>query len=254
MFGGFTGGSTVINEMWQYNDTTDTWTQMTSAPGPGRNNPAFLIINNKIYIGLGADNSAATTYSDFYFFNPDSNTYTQMAGIPLGRSCAANFTLGNTGYIGLGITSLNAYQNDFYTFNPTANAWTQIDTFGGIPRAHVFNEVVNGIPYVGCGDYASGLYKSDNWSYGFPAGIHDIANNSNLSCYPSPASGGFTIDMSGYSSGDKQISISDQLGRIVYQTNSSQDKVEITNKLSLGIYVVSVDQNVRHDYTRIVVE
>jgi len=255
LFAGFIGGSSNTNDMWQYNDSTDSWTQMTSAPGPGRNNPSFLVINNQIYVGMGGSTNGTQVYSDFYLFDPVANTYTQKDSIPVARGCAANFTLGNIGYVGLGYGGPGpTYLNDFYTYDPATNTWTQIDSFGGGGRAHVFNEVVNGVPYIGAGDYANGLYKSDNWSYGYPTGIQNIAYNTTLSCYPSPTSGAFTIDMSGYSAGDRQIRITDQLGQVVYQTTSPQDKIEISNKLTSGLYIISVRQGTRQDNTRVMVE
>jgi hypothetical protein len=77
---------------------------------------------------------------------------------------------------------------------------------------------------------------------------------SRLQCYPSPTSGSFTIDMTGYGGGKKQISIYDQLGQIVYQTQSTKDKLQVSDKLSSGIYTVSVTQDSRREYARIVVE
>jgi len=256
LFAGFIGGSSNTNEMWQYNDTTDIWTQKTSAPGPGRNNPTFLIVNNRIYVGMGGTTNISVEYSDFYLFDPIGNTYTAVDSIPVGRGGAANFTLGNLGYVGLGVSATGTYLNDFYTFDPSTNTWAQIDTFGGGARACVFNEIVNGTPYIGCGRYANGLYKSDNWTYGTKTDVHEMTNiaNTTLLCYPTPTSGDFTIDMSGYSIGERRINITDQLGRVVYITTSSQDKVQLSNKLSPGLYVVSIVQGVRHDYARVLVE
>jgi hypothetical protein len=81
-----------------------------------------------------------------------------------------------------------------------------------------------------------------------------LGGSSLLLCYPSPTSGSFTIDMTGYGGGEKQISIYDPLGQVVYQTISSLDKLQVSDKLSSGIYTVSVTQDSRREYARIVVE
>ena len=252
MFGGFIGGGTVLTEMWQYDTLTDNWTQMASAPGPGRNNPAFLKINNQIYVGLGAASNGPPVYSDFYYFNPDSNTYTPVANIPVGRTCVANFTLNNLGYIGLGNDSVDDYLNDFYTFNPSTDTWTQIGNFGGVGRAHAFSDTAAGTPYVGCGAINNSTDASDIWSYGYPNGIQAIVNTSAIVCYPSPTSGAFYITAPAMI-GDKQISIYNDLGQLIYQTTSDQDKTEVTDVLSPGIYVVSVSQTSQREYAKIVV-
>jgi gliding motility-associated-like protein len=161
---GFIGGSSLINDMWEYNDTTDTWTQKANVPGPPRNGPSFLIINNQAYIGVGGDVSTSNVYTDFYRFDPVANSYTQVASMPGGRASGANFTVGNYGYVGLG-QIVGSMINDFYRFDPVANTWTQECSFGGGSRAHVFNETVLGLPYVGCGNNVSNTYLSDVWTW-----------------------------------------------------------------------------------------
>lgn len=84
-------------------------------------------------------------------------------------------------------------------------------------------------------------------------GLTDMPTGNGLRCYPSPASGSFTIDMTGYEAGKKQISIYDQLGQVAYQTESMQDKIQVNENLSSGIYTVAVTQGTRQ-YTRVVIE
>ena len=85
-------------------------------------------------------------------------------------------------------------------------------------------------------------------------GISTINANTTLSCYPSPSSGRFTIDMSGLNAKDKLVNIYDQLGQIVYHTVTSQNKLEINNTLSQGLYTVSVTQGSIQKYGRVVIE
>jgi hypothetical protein len=89
----------------------------------------------------------------------------------------------------------------------------------------------------------------------FPAstGVNDVATGVQFRCYPSPTSGNFTVDMTGYKAGEKQINIYDQLGQVVYQTMSTQNKIQVNEKLSSGIYTVSVLQGTKQ-YTRLVIE
>ena len=83
--------------------------------------------------------------------------------------------------------------------------------------------------------------------------IIEISSMGILRCYPSHTSGNFTIDMTGYNSGEKQISIYDQIGQVVYQTTSASDKVQVDQKLSSGIYTVAVTQGIRQ-YAKVVIE
>ena len=89
----------------------------------------------------------------------------------------------------------------------------------------------------------------------YPAGIKDEStDNSVIKCYPSPSTGTFTIDISAMATGEKQIRVYDDLGQVVYQTQSSQSKLAVNNKLTSGLYTISVTQGTSRWYTKIVVE
>jgi gliding motility-associated-like protein len=173
MFGGFDGFVT-LNEMWEYNVITDSWVQKASPPlpafGPGRNGPACLVINSKAYVGMGGTATGSNAFTDFYSFNPGSigvagsGTYTAMASIPVGREAAAHFTIGDTGYVGIGYNGGIGYLDDFWRYDPTPNTWNQLCNFNGGARQHPFSAVVNGSPYIGCGDFSGGN-NSDNWTW-----------------------------------------------------------------------------------------
>jgi N-acetylneuraminic acid mutarotase len=164
MCGGFIGGSACGSDMWRYNDTTDTWAQMASIPGPGRNGTFYMIINGKAYVGLGSDASGSTWYSDFYYFNPDSNTYSRISDLPVPCGGCVNFVIGQTGYVGLGYTGYS-FPSAIYKYDQVSNSWSQADTFTGGPRFIAFSEVVAGKPYIGCGRDSAGTYYFDNWTW-----------------------------------------------------------------------------------------
>jgi hypothetical protein len=228
---------------------------MLSCPGPGRDGPVFLVINSQIYLGMGGSSDGTQYYPDFYRFDPDSNTYRQVDSMPAPRGSASQFSLGNVGYVGLGrIVNTNTFLSDFYIFDPVANTWTQTDSFGGGARSGANSETVNGVPYIATGVTYNTTFFRDCWSFGSPSGVHTVGNNAALSCYPSPTMGSFTIDMTGYNGADRQINICDQLGQSVYRAESSQDRIQIGNILSPGFYFISVIQNGKQAYARIVIE
>ena len=163
IFGGFVGGG-VIPDMWEYNDTTDSWTQKADIPNQsGRNGPVFLVLNNQFFVGMGAT-SSGSGFSDFYRFDPVANTYTAVTSAPIAREGAANFSIGNYGYVGLGYNSTGLYTNDFYKYEPIANTWIAAPNFGRGVSGNLFSEVVNGKPYVGCGVGNSSSYI-DIWTW-----------------------------------------------------------------------------------------
>jgi gliding motility-associated-like protein len=211
LFAGFLGGSTNVNDMWEYNDTTDTWTQKASAPGPGRNNPIFLVVNNQAFVGLGSDPSANPTYTDMYRFDPVANTYTQVASIPVGRTACANFSVGSYGYVGVGEDNNSSCLDDFWKYDPVANTWTQINNFGGAARGWVFNATVGGLPYVGCGSGYNGSFGPfyiDNWTWASCNLTINLGNDTTL-CSPATITlkDTFTNARSLWSTGDTTSSI-----------------------------------------------
>lgn len=56
-------------EFWEYNDTTDSWTQLTSHPGRSRWAPGSFVINNEIYIIGGLDRLASTLRTEVYKYS-----------------------------------------------------------------------------------------------------------------------------------------------------------------------------------------
>jgi|GEM_PF-2113663 len=225
-FGGFTSGSNVTSDMWEYDPSTDAWTAKANCPGaPGRNNPMYLVINNQAYVGLGATSSSNVIYTDIYLFDPVANTYTQKASAPTARSCCANFTVGGYGYVGLGISPTGgggyAYVNDFDKYDPVSNTWVQVNNFGGVARAHPFNENVGGEPYVGCGD-GSASYKYDNWTWG-GCNLHVHLGNDTTLC----SNSSFTLNAT------------DSASTYVWSTGATTPTINVT---SSGSYSVQVTQ------------
>jgi N-acetylneuraminic acid mutarotase len=254
VFGGFTGGSNVTNDMWEYNDSTDSWSQKANCPGPMRDNPTGLVINNQAYVGMGSDVTGATVYTDFYRFDPVADTFISVANSPIGRATPAHFVLGGLGYIGMGVTSGGTVLQDFTTYDPSSNTWDTIVNFAAPGRQYTFSDTVNGQPYVGAGaDLNNNIFYNDVWTYGYGLGIQTLSGNNAPYCYPSPTSGDFIIDMSSCGSGEKQINIYDQVGQLVYQASTSQNKIQISNILPAGLYEVSISDVSHSDHARIVV-
>lgn len=105
---------------------TALWTKMADMPGPGRHRGTGIAIGNKGYIGLGHYNGTGTNImlSDWWEYDPASNTWTQKADYPgnngNGNYAVLAFGMANKGYLGGGITG----GSNFYEFDPAMNTWT----------------------------------------------------------------------------------------------------------------------------------
>ncbi len=80
------------NDLWEYDPEKNTWTQKAEFPGPGRLMTKGFTLENKIYVGFGyviaayGPNAGSNDHqTDFYEFDPGTNTWTQKSNTLLGR-------------------------------------------------------------------------------------------------------------------------------------------------------------------------
>jgi N-acetylneuraminic acid mutarotase len=102
----------------------DVWNQKEQLPAVGRHRGTGMAIGDKGYAGLGHMNGTGLNivYSDWWEFDPATNSWSQKADFPVANYGASAFTVGANGYVGGG-TGLGS---EFYKFSPVTNTWTQI--------------------------------------------------------------------------------------------------------------------------------
>ena len=161
--------NTAANDLWEYNSLTNSWTQKASMPGPGRLGAVGFSIGSKGYIGTGKLlDIAQTRLSDFWEYDPSSDTWTQKSNIgSIGRSYATGFSIGTKGYLGTGYTvvGVNAVLlKDFHEYNPVTDVWTAKANFGGVARFGAIGSSNGSSGFIGLGDLG-GVYSKDFWEY-----------------------------------------------------------------------------------------
>lgn len=72
-----TAFSTVYRDMWEYNATSDVWTQVTGGPG-ARVIHDMAVCNGKLYLFGGAQSADTTYLGDFWEFNPTGRVWTKI--------------------------------------------------------------------------------------------------------------------------------------------------------------------------------
>jgi len=164
---GIDASSIYNNDLWEWDQPTNTWTQLTNFPGPGRRHAVAFTIGTKTYVGTGYDGT--NYYKDFYVWDQISNTWTQIADFGgTARYGAISFSINGKGYVGTG-KDASAMKNDFWEYNPTADTlggtpWTQKTNFGGTARTRAVAFSVGTKGYVGTGYNGTNYYK-DFWEY-----------------------------------------------------------------------------------------
>ena len=168
---GYDGISAVyLNDFWEYEPSTNTWTVKTSYPGGAIDGAFAFTINNKGYVGTGAY-SWNNFSSEFFEYNPSTDSWTQkasFAGSP--RYAAAGFSLDGYGFVGTGYDcttgSCNTPLEDMWMYSPSTDSWSQRAPFPGGKRAGAFSFAVGHCGFIGGGyDITNWDYLNDLWEY-----------------------------------------------------------------------------------------
>lgn len=119
----------VTSTILRYNAAQDTWTTLTT-PLTARVHPTALALDGAIYVGLGY--AAKGIYSedsylrDFYRYEPVTDTWTQLADYPSGKTVAAiSFSDGQYIYAGFGF---RGFTHELFRYDPAADKWQEMST------------------------------------------------------------------------------------------------------------------------------
>lgn len=126
-----------INQFWEFNFTTNQWTNKGNSPIGNREGATVFVANNKAYLGLGYDlftlnGQPIKSYKkNWVEYDPIMNTtVNKKLFTGAGREKATGFVLNNAIFIGNGNTTTN-YYTDFWKYNPSSDTWSQQDTWPG---------------------------------------------------------------------------------------------------------------------------
>jgi N-acetylneuraminic acid mutarotase len=105
-----------FDDFWEYDPTTNTWTQKADFGGGIRYQAIGFSIGSKGYVGTGYKGNSIM--DDIWEYDPLTDTWTQLADFIGGaRTNAVGFSIGLKGYIGTGYND-STELNDFWEFNP----------------------------------------------------------------------------------------------------------------------------------------
>ncbi|MEI8046636.1 MAG: kelch repeat-containing protein [Bacteroidota bacterium] len=119
---GLSGYQSPSGDIWKYDKINDSWTRIPNLPGLARAAVISFVIGGKVYVGLGCSfaNDFYYNYSDFYEYNPGTNTWGSLIVAPrnlLRRRYAVSFIINNMGYVGTGYSE-NGLLDDLWSFGP----------------------------------------------------------------------------------------------------------------------------------------
>ncbi len=233
------------NEVYSYNPANNSWTFTTTFPADGRRDPCAFVVNNKIYVGTGSDNTY-TDVGDWYEFNPANGVWTtkaNFAGSP--RSQAVAFGVNGKGYLG---TGGQMDVQDFWEYDATLNTWTEVNSFPGQGRENSASFVIGNLAYVACG--TSGTNYSDCWEFN-SNNMVGINENQNLemgsSVFPNPIVATAILKIeNGNVNVENELSIFSSDGKCVMKKKFNGNELEFSREgISAGMYFYAVNTNGR---------
>lgn len=154
--------STLVQNFYKYDVTTNSWTEINSFPGIGRRGAVSFVIDEYAYIGSGESNGGVL--GSFYRFDPSNETWLQVAFLPVPRTSSVAFSIDGYGYVGTGDLDPGSI-NDFWQYNPVSDVWVQKASVSSINRREAVGFALNGRGYIGTGGNGIIASLGDMWEY-----------------------------------------------------------------------------------------
>lgn len=223
---GFDMAEKALNDIWEYNPFSRTWTRKASLPGSGRCYATGFAIHSKIYIGLG--NNGSSYLKDWWEYDPANNNWKRMSDLPGdARTGAMGFVSGGKGYIVGGVNFAFKPLHDVWAFDPILNTWEQVNLFPGFARGYGVGFNIENKGYIAAGTSTSG-YLFELWEC-FPETMTQllitedpILNPVRIS--PNPFFYRFALKMRHPYTGLLELIISNMYGRVVFQRTFNKDE------------------------------
>lgn len=161
------GANNIFADIWSFNPDSNSWHLKTSFSGIARQNGVGFSLGSKGYICSGAlPTMPNPTYKyDLWEYDKLTDSWLQKATFPgLGRHWATGFSIGNSGYIGIGNSELTGSPcSDFWEYDLNSDSWIQRADYGGGNRTSAIGFSIGSYGYIGTG---TGPTNQTFWKFG----------------------------------------------------------------------------------------
>lgn len=152
------------NFCWEYNTTTDSWTQKTSCPKCPPRWPSSFVVNGKGYCFGGYDTCVGST-NDLWEYDPVNDSWLQKSSLPDSvRAGAVGLSINNKGYIVGGAYAFGIILNDCWEYDPLLDFWLQKANMPCTGRVFGSGFTIGAKGYVGMGTTYS-IELRDWWTF-----------------------------------------------------------------------------------------
>lgn len=166
VFAGRNKDSVLLNDLWRYTPSTDSWEHLGATPLSARVNPTACVHGDAVYLGLGYNgwyHDKSSYKRDWWEYTPATNQWRRLADYPNGNTDDATAFSG-TGELYVGYGFSDRYARDFFRYSIAEDRWDSIDvhvgSFGYPSRSFGGTGCTcNGRHFMGTGFYKQSL----NW-------------------------------------------------------------------------------------------
>jgi len=251
MFGGATGGSTIINQTWEYDPVGGAWTQKANMPMALRD-VAAVGIGDTIYIAGGC-NVYPAGQNNLYKYSVSGNTFTSGPNMPGSVFWAAAMVSmhpdSGPQVLVTGGQNSTTYYNTVYRYNVRGGYWATETPCGTTRRSHAadsrnevlyvscgYNGAIHGVHEEGVPDWVSGIQE--------PFIPSQSLDNITIAASPNPFTNRTTIFYNLPSTKAVELSIFDVSGKLVRKFVSDNQSAGVhalvcdAHGMSDGVYIV----------------
>lgn len=165
---GLIGGSTIVDDVFEYDPLTNIWSSKADFPGTKIYGGSSFAINGKGYFGVGNSGGSNGPYLNaFYEYDPIADSWTLKTPFPgISRYGTFGLAINSMGYIGFGANEAQGILfNDWYEYDPINNSWAQKTNFPGGGRAYTTGFTINNFGFVATGNIGTTTMENDVYKY-----------------------------------------------------------------------------------------
>jgi len=165
--GGNYGSATgpYLGDMWRYDRTSNTWTEISGIPGQARYGATSFITSGKGFVN-GGRLADLTFTNQMWEFNGTTETWTQTTPMPgPGRSWTMAMEFENDVILACGKDGSDVVLSDGYRYAPTTGSWSSIPNYPGNSGWSGASFAIGGRVFGGLGRVIlpSNSYHKDWW-------------------------------------------------------------------------------------------
>lgn len=247
------GPNDYLQELWEYQQPTNTWIARPPFPGGIRHQLSSFAVEEKGYVGMGTDNDLYR--KDWWRYDPATLSWTEASSLPgTERSSATTFVLGSRAYLVFGTDG--GVTKECWEYNPFSDSWNVKSSYGGSARKYAVAFSIGDTAYAGLGQGLSGKKKS--WYKYIPAGplTVDEEEDFSMTVFPNPVTTSSLVSLPHHVQ-QGFIAIHDLSGRRVYVQEFNTNNISLEEvTMRSGQYVLSIaDQQLNYlGSTKIIVQ